>query len=388
MCVGETMGLPGGHRGMSASAMQPSGLRVLALVTDAFGGQGGIAQYNRDFLSALAECEGVREVIILPRGGDRPPNMLPSGLRQLPPVQQRIAYSLSALRAAQTYGPFDLVFCGHVFMAPLAAAISKMLRAGLWFQVHGVEAWLELSTLHRRSIEMADLVTSVSRHTRRRLLEWVGISPDRVKVLPNTVDPRYQPGPKPGYLLDRHGVHGKKVLLTVSRLASSERYKGQDRVIRTLPRLLSEHPDIMYLIVGDGDDRQRLEALAVEQGVAEHVQFVGSVPPEELPDHFRLADVFVMPSTGEGFGIVFLEALATGIHVIAGRQDGSRDALCDGALGTLVEPENCDALASAIAVALQKPTRTIDCANKFETRLFAQHVHSLCRSLHFRAGCM
>jgi glycosyltransferase involved in cell wall biosynthesis len=92
----------------------------------------------------------------------------------------------------------------------------------------------------------------------------------------------------------------------------------------------------------------------------------------------------VMPSTGEGFGIVFLEAMASGIHVIAGDQDGSRDALCDGALGTLVEPENCEELASAIADALQRPTRTVDCATKFKTCLFAQHVHSLCRSLHLK----
>jgi phosphatidylinositol alpha-1,6-mannosyltransferase len=374
MCVGETLGIPGRRSGMSA---MHHGGRVLALVTDAFGGQGGIAQYNRDFLSALAECEGVREVIILPRGGEMSPDMLPCGLRQLRPVHQRVAYSCSALWAARRYGPFDLVFCGHLFMTPLAAAIARTLRARLWVQVHGVEAWEEPSPLHRRSIEAADLVTSVSRHTRRRLLEWVGISPDRVKVLPNTVDPRYQPGPKPDYLIERHAVKGKKVLLTVSRLASSERYKGQDRVIRTLPPLLSKYPDIVYLIVGDGDDRPRLEALAVEQGVAEHVQFVGSVAPEKIPDYFRLSDVFVMPSTGEGFGIVFLEAMASGIHVIAGDQDGSRDALCDGALGTLVEPESCEELASAIAAALVDPARTDNRNVRFKQDLFAAQVNLL-----------
>ena len=85
-------------------------------------------------------------------------------------------------------------------MAPLAAVIAKLVGAPLWVQVHGVDAWQELSALHRRSVETAALVTSVSRYTRRRLLEWVGIDPARVKVLPNTVDPRFQPGPKPAYL--------------------------------------------------------------------------------------------------------------------------------------------------------------------------------------------
>jgi phosphatidylinositol alpha-1,6-mannosyltransferase len=267
-------------------------------------------------------------------------------------------------------------------MTPLAAIIAKFARARLWIQVHGVEAWRESSWLDRRSVETAALITSVSRHTRRRLLEWAGIDPARVKVLPNTVDARYGPGPKPDHLLKRHAVGARKVLLTVSRLAASERYKGHDRVIRVLPRLVSERPDILYLIVGDGDDRPRLEMLAAEFGVAERVRFIGRVSPEELPDYFRLADVFVMPSTGEGFGIVFLEALATGTHVIAGNQDGSRDALCDGALGTLVDPDNDADLASAIGAALAESIRHVDRTIPFTRGRFAEQAGMLHRLLH------
>src|SRR5262249_6935500 len=184
-------------------------------------------------------------------------------------------------------------------------------------------------------------------------------------------------GPKPGYLVDRHAASGKKVLMTVSRLASLEQYKGHDRVIRALPRILSQHPDTIYLIVGDGDDRQRLESLAVGCGVVKNVQFTGLVPQEELPDYFRLADVFVMPSAGEGFGIVFLQAMATGVRVIGGSQDGSRDALCDGALGTLVDPENCEELASAILAALGNPARTGDHTSRFKPDLFAEDLNAL-----------
>jgi phosphatidylinositol alpha-1,6-mannosyltransferase len=101
------------------------------------------------------------------------------------------------------------------------------------------------------------------------------------------------------------------------------------------------------------------------------------VPPEELPDYFRLADVFVMPSAYEGFGIVFLEAMATGVHVIAGSQDGSRDALCDGALGTLVDPENGEELASAILAALDNPARTGDRTTRFKPERFREHLDAL-----------
>jgi phosphatidylinositol alpha-1,6-mannosyltransferase len=143
--------------------MAESSLRVLALVTDAFGGHGGIAQYNCDFLSALAACEGVRDVIVLPRASEKSPGTLPSGVRQLPPVPGRLAYSLAALQAAQAHPAIDVVFCGHLFMAPLAAIISKLLRVPLWVQVHGVDAWDELSSLYRRPVETAALITSVSR---------------------------------------------------------------------------------------------------------------------------------------------------------------------------------------------------------------------------------
>jgi phosphatidyl-myo-inositol dimannoside synthase len=372
--------------------MTRSELRVLALVTEAFGGRGGIAQYNRDFLSALARCDRVGEVIVFPRFGSVSVNALPTGLHQLRPVESRHAYSLAALWTAIAHRPVDFVFCGHLRMTPLAAVICRVLNVPLWLQIHGVDVWHELSALQRRAVESATMVTSVSRHTRRRLLHWVGIDPARVKVLPNTVESRFQPGPKPDHLLERHAVGGKKVLMTVSRLSSLERYKGHDRVIRTLPRVLQQHPDTIYLVVGDGDDRPRLESLTVECGVRKNVQFAGLVPEEELPGYFRLADVFVMPSVAEGFGIVFLEAMATGIRVIGGSQDGSRDALCDGALGTLVDPGNGEELASAIIAALDGPTRTGDRTTRFKPDLFKEYLDALgqffsehsCRSLRER----
>jgi phosphatidyl-myo-inositol dimannoside synthase len=374
VCVGAALGISG-RSGLTLLAKSP--MRVLALVTDAFGGHGGIAQYNRDFLSALARCDRVGDVIVLPRLSATSVDALPDGVRQLRAVENRLAYSAAALWTAINYQPIDLVFCGHLFMAPLAAVIARVLKVPLWVQVHGIEVWRKLSALQRCSVESATIVTSVSRYTRRRLLERVGIEQARVKVLPNTVSPQYQPGPKPAYLLDRHAAGGKKALMTVSRLDSSEQYKGHDRVIRALPGVLSQHPDTIYLVVGDGDDRPRLESLAAECGVAKNVQFTGLVPPEELPDYFRLADVFVMPSAGEGFGIVFLQAMAAGIHVIAGSQDGSRDALCDGALGTLVDPENCEELASAILTALDNPARTGDRTTRFKPDLFREHLNAL-----------
>jgi phosphatidylinositol alpha-1,6-mannosyltransferase len=167
MRVGTALGLSGCG---SLNARMADPLRVLALVTDAFGGTGGIAQYNRHLLSSLSAFHLVGEVVALPRAAGTWRGELPPRLRQLAPVSSKLLYSLAALREARVRRPLHIIFCGHLFMAPLAAALARLFRARLWFQVHGIEAWQEMPGLHRRSLEMATLVTSVSRYTRHRLL--------------------------------------------------------------------------------------------------------------------------------------------------------------------------------------------------------------------------
>jgi phosphatidylinositol alpha-1,6-mannosyltransferase len=285
------------------------------------------------------------------------------------------------VRLALTHGPFDLVFCGHLYMSPLAAGVARVLEVPLWLQLHGVEAWKRPSLLVRNAAERATLVTAVSRYTRRRFFNWANIDPVRVKVLPNTVDPRFVPGPKPDHLIARHGLAGRKVLLTVSRLAASECYKGHDRVISALPDVLRHHPDAVYLVAGEGDGSARVQEWAETSNVAHAVRFVGQVAEHNLPDYYRLAHVFVMPSTKEGFGIVYLEAAATGLPVIAGNRDGSVDALAEGAIGTLIDPEDCDQLADAIIAALdRRSTSNPSEVARFAFANFSRHVDELVRS--------
>jgi phosphatidylinositol alpha-1,6-mannosyltransferase len=326
-------------------------VNVLALVTDGFGGQGGIARYNCDLATAVAQCGGGR-VVVMPRQGKAPSAALPAGGRQLAAPATKPGYVLAAARAAVSGGPFDAIFCGHLHLAPLAAIIAGLLRLPLWLQLHGAEAWEPLTRSRLWAARRATLITSVSRHTRRRFLQLTGIDPSRVRVLPNTVGGGFTPGPKPDHLLDRHDLRGKKILLTVGRLAADERRKGHDKVIRALPELIAAHPDLVYLVVGEGDDRPRLEELARQLGLEPRVLFVGEAEGAELADYYRLADVFVMPSTQEGFGIVFLEAAAVGLKLVGGNSDGSVDALADGAIGLAIDAADPQELVRAIRDAL------------------------------------
>jgi len=221
-------------------------------------------------------------------------------------------------------------------------------------------------------------------------------------VLPNCVElSAFAPGPKPLALLTRYGLQNKTVLMTMGRLASSERYKGFDEVLEILPTLSKRIPNLAYLIVGDGPDRARLVNKACSLGLhvweasigrkdqakepRPEVIFARRISDEEKADHYRLADVYVMPSSGEGFGIVLLEALACGIPVIGSKADGSREALLDGKLGKLVDPRNPAETIEAVlgVLASRNQARSVpqlsgdDTVEYFSSHRFERRVHDI-----------
>jgi phosphatidyl-myo-inositol dimannoside synthase len=253
-----------------------------------------------------------------------------AAIRQMPPRSGRLAYSAMALLTALRQRT-DFVFCGHLYMAPLGWLVAGLRGAKLIVQMHGIEAWLRPTRLQRAAAEAADLILCVSRHTRACVAGWAAIAPERVLVLPNTIADAFAPGDGSG-LRAALGLSGKHMLLTVGRIDSRERYKGHDRVIAALFEIVARGHDVAYVIIGDGDDRSRLEELARKAGVAERVYFLGAVSQECLVEAYHMADLFVMPSTGEGFGIVFLEAIASG-HAGA-RSRRRRCQRCAGGRGT------------------------------------------------------
>jgi glycosyltransferase involved in cell wall biosynthesis len=191
----------------------------------------------------------------------------------------------------------------------------------------------------------------------------------------------YGIGEKPHYLEQRYGLSGKKVLMTLGRLLQSEQQKGIDEMLEILPELMAEEKNLSYLVAGDGDDKQRLECKAASLGLNGHVVFAGRVPETEKADHYRLADAFVMPGRQEGFGFVFLEAMASGIPVVASSLDGSRDAVLDGRLGELVDPDDREALKAAIRRALRRPRQIPDGLAFFSYEKFRERLQDIIAGL-------
>jgi phosphatidylinositol alpha-1,6-mannosyltransferase len=218
--------------------------------------------------------------------------------------------------------------------------------------------------VRRDALRGAEKILPVSHHTAGRLHLLLDPSAPRMERLPNRVDETiFTPGPKPPHLLRRYGFAATdRILLTVARLDPRQRYKGCDQVLEALVRVRREIPEARYVIAGRGADSTRLRRRARELGLGDAVILTGFVPERDLCDHMRLCDLFVMPSQGEGFGIVFLEALACGRRVVAGDADGSVEPLLHGKLGTLVDPTDVAALGETLVRLLRAPHGEEDAA--------------------------
>jgi glycosyltransferase involved in cell wall biosynthesis len=326
------------------------------LATNAHGGFGGIAQYNRDVIDASCSLARICEVVVLLRimpalGFDAPSK----ASYDVAGAGSATAYVARAARRAM--GQFDLVYCAHINLWPVAVAIARARRLPIVLAIYGIDAWQRPTGLAGKlSFGPASLVVSISQITLDRFQDWSGVPGERCAVLPNAIHAaKFAVGGKDNALARRLGVEHRPVILTFGRMSDDEGYKGFDEVIEIMPRLLARVPGLIYVAAGDGSDRARLVAKANALGVAEHVVFPGLVDEADKADLYRLSDAYVMPSSGEGFGFVVLEALACGIPVVASSADGTREAVRGGELGFVVDPKNPDVLERAILEALAKP---------------------------------
>ena len=205
----------------------------------------------------------------------------------------------------------------------------------------------------RRALLGSDRIIVVSRFTQAIVNKLLGSCRDgHVSLIENGVDgDRFYPKAKSGDLLDFYKLNGCFVFVSVCRMLEK---KGIDMAVKAFSQILRQHPDSRYLVVGTGPYEDALKALAATLGVSGQVVFAGQVADDELAEHYRLGDVFVMPNRKlangdtEGFGLVFLEANSCGLPVIAGRDGGSTDAVSHGVNGLVVDGQSVDDTAAAM----------------------------------------
>ncbi len=356
-------------------------MRILVLIPDAFGGRGGIAKFNRDFLNALSTYSDITEIVAIPRRIVDSISLLPNKLTYITSASKgKLNYTVKVLQTVNHNIQFDLIVCGHINLLIFAYLLHIWLKAPIFLVIHGIDAWQPSpSWLANKLVNKIDGIISVSELTKQRFLNWAKLGGIKEFILPNTVNlEKFTPGAKNPELVKRYQLEDKTVLMTLGRLDKSERYKGFDEVLEILPTLIEEIPNLVYMIVGEGDDRPRLQTKAKSLGVEKQVVFTGFIPEAEKVDYYRLADTYVMPGTGEGFGIVYLEAMACGIPAIASKLDASREALRNGLLGILVNPKDPLEIKAGILEALKRPKGVVpEGLNYFSYLNFEQKCHQM-----------
>ena len=281
-------------------------------------------------------------------------------------------------------GRFAAIFAGRALPEGLVALVAgRLMRRPVLIYAHGEEltGWGRGRKFQVMCFVMrrADYILSNSDHTRDTLVNLLEVEPRRIILAYPTVDEnRFKPGLPVADLHESIGLgREKKLVLSVGRL---QRRKGFDNVIRAMPELLKQGMDIDYVLIGIGDDLEYLQNLAREHGVADRVHLLGHVSYEDLPRWYNACDVFAMPNRDingdtEGFGLVFLEAAASGKPVIAGIAGGTGSAVVDGETGLRIDGEKEDEIVQALTRLLCNPAEAAEMGRKARLRVIDNFTH-------------
>ena len=252
---------------------------------------------------------------------------------------------------------------------------------------HGIEVWKPLSKAKKKMLKRMDYILPVSDFTKQQMQQTFQLPAEKFSTLNNCLDP-FLPGPSSDVnkmtWRKKYGLsENDLVLMTLTRLSATEKNKCYDKVLVALKNLQSEYPQLKYVFVGkyDLEEKKRLETLSNDLGILAAITFTGFVEDNEIAEYYNMADVYIMPSEKEGFGISFIEAMFYNIPVIAGNRDGSIDALANGELGTLIDPRSQDEITAAIQKVLENkkaftPNREL-LLNKFSYPVYKNNLQKI-----------
>lgn len=299
----------------------------------------------------------------------------------------KVRFTATAMRAARRKA--KLVLASHPNLGPVVQAMRVVApRMKSIICTHGIEVWEPLPLLRRHALRHANVVLAPSRDTADHVASHQGVARERIRILPWALDPQFetllpagpQGTPPQGFPTDR-------VILAVGRWLAAERYKGMDTLITALPRLLTRWPDLHLVFAGTGNDRAWLEDLAEKNGIHRHVHFLSGLSTSELAACYSACEIFALPSRGEGFGLVYLEAMAKGKPVIGGAHGGAPEVIEDGVTGYLVPHGDPIQLATSLGALLADPAHAKEMGargrqraeHEFRFNVFAKSLKKILR---------
>ncbi len=338
--------------------MQKKRNEILFLNLYAFSLTGGVEKVSRKFIYAIGQLLGTQHWMSYSMHDEKKD----TDISYIAPNRYKTfgGAKLSFVASSFLKGiKSNVLVLSHVNLLPIAKLI-KLFRPKqkIIMFAHGIEVWDTLPKWKTKFLQDKVQIWAVSNYTRDKMIAQHQISPQQIKVLNNSLSPFIQLPhhfEKPQHLLKKYQIgENVPVIFTLNRLSASEKYKGYDKVITALGKLKQQNQAFIYLLAGKADDAEhiRLTKLIEDNNLVNEVKMIGYLSEEELTPHFLLSDLFIMPSKGEGFGIVFIEAAAHGCKVIGGNIDGSTDALLNGQLGQLINPNEETEILQAIQNAL------------------------------------
>jgi glycosyltransferase involved in cell wall biosynthesis len=325
---------------------------TLLLAPEIFSSEGGIPRILRTYLKALcdlAEPNGSVRLLALNDTAIHAEDLQRHGNARLVSSgacgRKKIKFIRETLRLARGC---DTLVCGHVFMLPAAWLAKRFYpRLKYYLVAHGIEVWQPFSRAERVALRGAEKIFCVSDYTRGELFRHCSLPEGRAVVLHNALDPSFAIAPgEPLSACD-------PVILAVTRLTYADRYKGVEHLIKALPAIRAAIPAARLRLIGRGDDIPRLQALAASLDVSNAVQFLGYVNDQRLTEELRTCRLFALPSRKEGFGLVYLEAMAHSRPCLAARAGGAPEVITADT-GVLVEYGDIQAIAHAAIAALQR----------------------------------
>lgn len=352
--------------------------RTLLLAPEIYAAEGGIPRILQLYLKALCDLAGTDRRVRLLALNDRSNDGRDERRRLNGPLEisrpcgrSKARFVREALTLARGC---DTIVCGHVRQLPVAWLARQFNRSVSYYLIaHGIEVWRPFSAPERTALRGATRILCVSDFTRRELLNHCPLPDDRVVVLPNALDPVFP------LSAGRPLRECPPTILTVSRLTFADRYKGVQHLIEAMPGIRRVIPEARLRVIGRGDDMVRLMQIARAASAESAVDFSGYVDDAGLIEAMQTCRLFALPSRKEGFGLVFLEAMANGRPCLGARAGGIPEVVTEDS-GVLVEYGDVEAIARAAAGALQREwdqARILARAQEFSFATFKERLASL-----------
>jgi len=308
----------------------------ILFVSNDFSGFGGIQQVVRDFLAMVEPLADLR--VAMCKGNS---------------FVQKVFFVLEVF-CQSLFHPPEFIIYNHINYSPVALVLFRITKIPYALMIYGTDAWDLRNKMKVQAMRKAHSIISSSRFTQSVVEKQPGILSTKFFIMEPTIDTGVFSVKNDSEIMAlraSQGLSDKKIILYVGRLSKKDQYKGYDLVVKALPAVLKRIPNAMYVIFGAGDDMGRVKELVTERSLEGKVVFSG-ISDEKKIQYYQSADVFIMPSTGEGFGIVYLEALSCGTPVIAGDIDASSEPLLGGELGLLIDPRDVQQIANSLITVL------------------------------------